>query len=171
MRTIESSRTDAFGRVPKSKVTLAAILPLVLCLPGLALADPGKRCGERTLKGDYVLTASGFTRPPMSGPGTPWVPKAIIEVIHFNGDGTLTTPYVAVANPFGDTGNVLPPVPGTPGTPGQYVLNDDCTGTLTFNDGVVAYRIVVEHPSGDTVRMLQSSPPNNVFLGTARRAP
>ena len=86
------------------KRTLAAVLPLVLCLPGLAAAEPAKECRNDILKGQYVFTALGFTRPPGSGPGTPWVPKAIVEVLHFNGDGTLSTPFVTVANPFGDTG-------------------------------------------------------------------
>src|SRR5436189_210693 len=94
-----------------------------LCLPALGAAEPTKKCRNDILKGQYVFTASGFTRPPGTAPGTPWVPKAIIEVIHFNGDGTLTTPGVAIANPFGDVGNVvLPPA----GAPGIYSINDDC---------------------------------------------
>ncbi len=55
------------------------------------------------------ITASGFTRVPGSEPGTPWVPKAIVEALQFNGDGTLTTPGVTVANPFGDSGDILHP--------------------------------------------------------------
>jgi hypothetical protein len=150
--------------------TLAAILPFALCLPGLASAEPEKKCNERILKGEYVLSASGFTRPPASGPGTPWVPKAIIEVIQFNGDGTLTTPHVAIANPFGDVGNIVPPVAGTPGAPGTYVVNEDCTGTVEFHDpNNVSYRIVVDPSEGHTVWMLQSNPANNVLQGSARR--
>ena len=53
------------------KRMLAAILPLILCLPGLATADPTKKCKDNILKGQYVFTASGFTRAPGSGPGTP----------------------------------------------------------------------------------------------------
>ena len=82
----------------------AAALALILCLPALAAADPTRRCKDNILRGQYVFTATGFTRAPNSAPGTPWVPKAIIEVLHFNGDGTLTTPSVTVANPFGDLG-------------------------------------------------------------------
>ena len=54
----------------------AATLPLILCLPGLATADVTNKCRDDILQGQYVFTASGFTRPPASGPGTPWVPKA-----------------------------------------------------------------------------------------------
>ena len=42
----------------------AAIFPLILCLPGLAAADATNRCTNDILKGQYVFTASGFTRPP-----------------------------------------------------------------------------------------------------------
>ena len=105
--------------------------PVILCLPGHAAADPTKKCKDDILKGQYVFTASGFTRPPPSGPNTPWVPKAILEVLHFNGDGTLSTPSVTVANPFGDSGAILQPGPGADGT---YSINDDCTGAVVFAD-------------------------------------
>jgi hypothetical protein len=150
------------------KRTLAAVLPLALCLPGLAAADPAKKCRDDILKGQYVFTASGFTRPPGSGPGTPWVPKAIVEVLHFNGNGTLSTQFVTVANPFGDTGAVAQPPAG--GAAGLYTINEDCTGTVHFLDANnVTFTIVVDPPQGDTVRMIQTNPANNVFQGTAKR--
>src|SRR5574337_1064972 len=80
MRIIESACTATNEGALKSRKTLAAVLALLLCLPGLAAADRGQKCNENILKGRYVFTASGFTRPPASGPGTPWVPKAIVEV-------------------------------------------------------------------------------------------
>lgn len=159
MRTIESRHTTANA--------LPAILTLLLCLPGLAAADPSKKCKEDILKGQYVFVASGFTRPPASAPGTPWVPKAILEVIHFNGDGTLTTPVVAVANPFGDFGNVLQPPAGAPGL---YSIKEDCSGTVHFLDASnVTYTIFVDPPQGNTVWMIQTNPANNVFQGSAKR--
>jgi hypothetical protein len=110
---------------------------------------------------------SAQARAPGSPPGTPWVPKAIVEVLHFNGDGTLTTPALAVANPFGDLGNVLVPPAGAPG---EYSVNPDCTGTVHFFDASnVTFFVYVEPPRGDTITMIQSSPANNVFQGSARR--
>lgn len=145
----------------------AAILPLILCLPGLADARPTNRCTEDILRGDYVFTASGFTRPPESKAGVPWVPKAILEVLHFNGDGTLSTPLVTVANPFGDSGVITPPGPGASGT---YTINSDCSGQVTFSDMLgVAFTIVVDPPRGDTIWMIQKNPANNVFQGKAQR--
>ena len=159
MRTMESRRTTANA--------LPAILTLLLCLPGLAAADPSKKCKEDILKGQYVLVASGFTRPPASAPGTPWVPKAILEVLNFNGDGMLTTPGVTVANPFGDFGNVLQPPAGAPGL---YSIKEDCSGTVHFLDASnVTYTIFVDPPQGNTVWMIQTNPANNVFQGSAKR--
>ena len=121
----------------------------VLCLPGLAAADPIKKCKDEILKGQYVFTATGFTRASTGLPGNPWVPKAIVEVLHFNGDGTFTTPVVTVANPFGDTGNVLQPPAGAPGL---YSINDDCSGNVQFLDAnTTTYRIYVDPPRGDTL--------------------
>ena len=149
------------------KRMLAAALALILCLPGLAAADPTKKCKDDILKGQYIFTASGFTRPPASVPGTPWVPKAILEVLHFNGDGTLSTPAVTVANPFGDLGSILQPPAGADGS---YSINDDCSGTVQFLDAAnVTFKIVVAPPRGDTIWMIQTNPANNVFQGSATR--
>ena len=145
----------------------AATLSLILCLPGLAAADPTNRCKDDILKGQYVFTASGFTRAPGSGPGTPWVPKAIVEVLQFNGDGTVTTPALTAANPFGDLGNILQP---SSGAPGVYSINADCSGTVQFSDASnVTFRIYVEPPKGDTIWMIQINPANNVFQGSGKR--
>jgi hypothetical protein len=150
------------------KRTLAAILAPMLCLPGLAMASgPLKQCNVGMLKGQYVFTASGFTRPPGSLPGTPWVPKAIVEILQFNGDGTLSTPMVAIANPFGYFGNVIAPPSG--GATGSYSIDDDCSGTVQFLDAAsVAFKIYVAH-GGGTVWMIQSNPANNVLQGSANR--
>ncbi len=170
METIQSPRTAANEGAFKSRKSVAAVLALILCIPGLAAADPAKKCQENILKGRYVFTASGFTRPPTSAPGTPWVPKAIVEVLDFNGDGTLTTPVVAVANPFGDSGMVPQPPGGAPGAPGVYAINDNCSGTVEFLDANhVTYTIFVDPPEGHTLWMIQINPSNNVFQGSAKR--
>jgi hypothetical protein len=144
----------------------AVTFPLILCVPGLAAADVSIACKDEILKGRYVFTASGFTRPPGSAPGTPWVPKAIIEAIHFNGDGTLSVPAVTVANPFGDLGNILQPPAGA----GTYAVNDDCSGFVQFHDPAnTTFNIQVDPPQGNTIWLLQINPTHNVFLGSATR--
>jgi hypothetical protein len=140
---------------------------LFLCLPGLAAADDSNLCTNDILHGRYVFNATGYTRNPAGGPGTPWVPKAILEVLQFNGDGTLTTPSLTAANPFGDTGAILQPGAGAPGT---YSINDDCTGTVQFSDAKnTTFKIYVDPHRGDTIRMIQINPANNVFQGVANR--
>jgi hypothetical protein len=89
-------------------------------------------------------------------------------VLHFNGDGTLTTPSVTVANSFGDLGTILQPPSG--GAAGSYSINDDCSGTVQFLDANnVTFKIYVDPPQGDTLWMIQTNPANNVFQGSAKR--
>ncbi|CAM5609143.1 hypothetical protein RLIN73S_05844 [Rhodanobacter lindaniclasticus] len=55
------------------------------------------------------------------------------------------------------------------GAAGEYTVNADCTGSVRFLDASgVAFTIYVES-FGDTIRMIQTNPSNNVFEGTARR--
>ncbi|MBS0452629.1 MAG: hypothetical protein JSS14_15110 [Proteobacteria bacterium] len=149
--------------------SLKFILPLILALPGWATADSPRKCGLETLKGTYVFTASGFQRPPASAPGTPWFPKAIIEMLQFNGDGTVSSPEAIIANPpfpTFDGGIVSTPAPGANGS---YSLGADCSGSVQFFDArnVSFYIRVTER--GDAIQMLQTNPAQNVFLGEARR--
>jgi hypothetical protein len=142
----------------RRRVLLSSLLAgatLALCTPGFAHASLGG-CSDASLRGRYVFTAR-----------TPWVPKAILEVLQFNGDGTVLTPAVTAANPFGDLGSIMQP-PG--GAPGEYTVNADCTGTVHFLDpNNVTFSIHVE-AFGGIVQMIQTNPSNNVFEGTARRS-
>lgn len=148
---------------------LTAALSTPICMPGIAVADPTNRCNDQTLRGVYVFTASGFTRAPNSPAGTPWLPKAILQVIEFNGEGAVNTPALTLANPFGDSGDILQPPGG--GAPGEYSIDENCTGTVHFFDlNNVTYEIYVDAPQGKTIRMIQVIPPDNVFQGTANRA-
>ena len=146
----------------------AATLPLLFGFAGLAAAaDQNKQCDVGTLNGLYVFTASGFTRPPASVPGTPWTPKAILELLNFNGDGTLTSPGVILANPFGDLGNILQPGAGANGV---YSVNDDCSGLMHFGDANgVEWKFFVDPSGGGRLWMIQTNPANNVFQSVATR--
>ena len=149
------------------KNLIAALLPLAMCLPYIAAADPPRKCREENLRGRYVFNATGFQRPPGSVAGTPWTPKAIVEVIQFNGDATLTTPRVTLVNvpfPVPDSGL---PFSG-PGAAGKYAIEEDCTGTVEFFDaGHVAFNIFFDK-SKDELWMIQTNP-NNVLQGVAKR--
>ena len=68
----------------------ALMIAIGLGVSTMVLADDeksngGKNCTVATLDGLYVFAASGFIIP-ASGPAQP---KAIVEWIRFNGDGTV----------------------------------------------------------------------------------
>ena len=86
-----------------------------------APAKPERRaCTLRTLRGSYVFSATGFNIV-----GGVQQPKAIVEVIVFNGDGTLDVPAATVSL----NGAIIRSLPST----GTYTVEDDCSGTITFN--------------------------------------
>jgi hypothetical protein len=73
-----------------NKLTRQAMVGAAIALgvSGGSLADDGKKtCALDTLDGLYIFTATGYNI--VSGVAQP---KAIVEVIRFNGDGTLTVP-------------------------------------------------------------------------------
>ena len=136
-----------------------AIAAAVFLAAGPAVADTGpKSCSAATLSGAYVFSASGW-----SGVTGTWLPKAIVEYIRFNGDGTLTVLAATVANVAGNGAVVQVP----PGGAGSYVLDADCSGTLAFVNGP-SFDIVAS-PKGDEAWMIQVNA-NNVLQGTVRRS-
>ena len=109
-------------------------------------------CTERTLRGSYVFSASGFN---IVG-GVPQ-PKAIVEVIVFNGDGTLDVPAATVSL----NGVII----RSPPSAGTYTVEDNCSGTITFNGPT--YDMFLSK-DGDDISMIQTNP-NTVFQGLATR--
>lgn len=103
-----------------------AAVAIVFAMSGFAVAgdngDEQKACSDQTLRGLYVFTASGFNIV-----GTAALPKAIVELINFNGDGTATGERTTVS--------VNGTIRYSSGTPGTYTLDPDCTGHLKFMDG------------------------------------
>jgi hypothetical protein len=122
-------------------------------LSGAFIAHEARACRLEMLKGSYLFAASGF-----NVVGGAAQPKAIHEVLEFNGDGTLTVPSVTLSV----NGTVSHP----PGSEGEYTLEENCRGTLVFGVGP-SFDIVVAADS-ETVWMFQTNP-NTVFQGTATR--
>jgi hypothetical protein len=119
--------------------------------------DEGNTCGVRTLRGLYLFATHGYDIV-----GGMAQPKAIVEGIHFNGDGTLSSPFATVSI----NGTIL----HSGGGLGVYTVNADCTGTLTFTLGP-SFDIFVDS-SGEKLWMIQTGPavaPPAVFEGTAVR--
>ena len=123
-------------------------------------------CPLSALHGLYVFSATGFVTPA----GVAAVPKAIVELIRFNGDGTLTTPAVTL------TLDSQPALSHSPGSSGTYTVIDlvppdaACLGTLTFSDGI-AFNLVIPRNGDQRIWLIQTNPNpgnvGNVFQGTA----
>jgi hypothetical protein len=136
-------------------VCLAAAM--ALGTSGTARADsrvPMITCGVYTLHGSYLFTAHGYNIV-----GGVAQPKAIVEGIDFNGDGTLVSPFATVSI----NGTIL----HSSGSPGTYAVNTDCTGTLSFTGGP-SFDIFVD-AGGRQLWMIQTGPGSPVFEGTATR--
>jgi hypothetical protein len=100
-------------------VLIAAALLTLLPVNSPGVSEAAKRCTVADLNGTYVFAATGFGTPP--GGSSPTAPKAIIEVISFNGDGTVDTPKVTLnfngrgpklrylLRPLGRLGNLADP--------------------------------------------------------------
>jgi hypothetical protein len=133
-------------------------------ITGVALASDGPKCTLGTLDGLYVFTATGFTT--ISPAATPTSPKAIIEVIRFNGDGTLDVP--AATRSINGTIGVSPP-----GGTGAYTVADlvpadgACTGTLTFLPSGPHFDLFIPL-NGKPMWMIQTDQ-GNVFQGTVTK--
>ena len=136
--------------------TAAAVAAVVaVSAPSVFAASATDQCSAQTLRGRYVFSASGFTVNAASGVAQP---KALVEVIDFNGDGTLAVPG-ATRSVNGVIARSLPGV-------GSYAIADDCAGTIAFEGGP-AFDIFVA-PRGNQLWLIQTNP-NSVFEGSAIR--
>ena len=126
---------------------------VVLSMTSVARADDEKGCSLDTLRGRYVFTARGFN----IVAGVPQ-PKAILELIDFNGDGTLVVPAATVSI----NGTIVRALPSV----GSYTVEDSCIGTIAF--GGPTYDVFVAG-NGRELWLIQTNA-NTVFQGGATRA-
>ena len=134
---------------------LASLVAIVMTSATVRADNDVPSCGVQTLRGSYLFATHGWNI--VSGVAQP---KAIVEDIDFNGDGTLVSPFATLSA----NGIII----HSSGTPGSYMINPDCTGTLTFTGGL-SYDIFVE-ANGRQLRMIQTGgPAPAVFEGTATR--
>src|SRR5437899_6496598 len=94
-------------------VSLVAAMALGTCGTARAALGP-LPCGLYTLRGSYLFATHGWNI--VSGVA---VPKAIVEGIDFNGDGTLVSPFATVSI----NGTII----HSSGSLGTYTVNTDCT--------------------------------------------
>jgi hypothetical protein len=118
--------------------------------------DDGRACSEAALRGLYVFSASGFNV--VAGVAQP---KAVVEFIRFNGDGSLTVPAATVSI----NGTITRSPANGPGT---YTVGPGCTGSLAFGPPGPTFDLFVA-PSGSAIDMIQTGPGSPVMQGTAER--
>jgi hypothetical protein len=135
------------------------IAAMVLGTPNVARADSrlAASCSVYTLHGSYLFATHGWNI--VSGVAQP---KAIVEGINFNGDGTLVSPFATVSI----NGTII----RSTGSLGTYTVNADCTGTLSFTGGG-SFDIFVQ-AGGQQLWMIQTGGlVPAVFEGTVTRVP
>ena len=154
---MKTSMKSVIALITSARALFSLIaVTIALGTSGTALAGVETQvCGPQTLQGSYVFTAQGFTI--VSGVAQP---KAIVEGVDFNGDGTLSVPFGTVSI----NGFIIQIPPGGVGT---YTLDSSCEGTLTFTTGPVNYNLSV-HQNGKEIWMIQTDA-NTVFEGTVKK--
>src|SRR5437764_14211292 len=142
--------------------------PISPCPSGAAQAkddkddkdDDLKQCSVATLHGVYIFHASGFNIV-----GNVAQPKAIVEVIRFNGDGQIVGGKVTVS-----LNGLI--VRSPPGGTGSYTVLPDCTGEIRFVDGRAnpTFDLFIGAKPSE-LYMIQTGQTFNtaVFAGTAER--
>ena len=141
---------------------------VALCVSAVALADndegKGRGCSPSTLDGMYIFAASGHIVP-ASGPAQP---KAIVEWIRFNGDGTLSS-----AGATRSLNGVIAQIPSSDGAGSSYSVTDldppggGCKGSLAFSASGPNFDLFIP-PRGEEIWMIQTDP-NTVLQGTVTR--
>ena len=118
-------------KLTKMIVSSLAVACALVCLaatmaPGTsatARAAADRHCSADMLRGLYLWTWDGY-----QNIGGNLVPKAIMQGLRFNGDGTTFNPFGTV-----NIGGFI--IIDATGGVGTYTVAADCTGTLSITDG------------------------------------
>jgi hypothetical protein len=88
-----------------------------------ARAEVDRHCSVGMLRGLYLWTFDGY-----ANLGGNLVPKAVMQGLRFNGDGTTFNPFGTV-----NIGGTI--IIDATGGVGIYTVAADCTGTISITDG------------------------------------
>ena len=141
-----------------------ALVSLVTAMaPGTsATAGPARDaqvCSVGTLKGTYVWTWDGY-----ANFGGNLVPKAVMQGLRFNGDGTTFNPFGTV-----NIGGTI--IIDTTGGVGTYTVAADCTGTLSITDGPSFNMYVGPGAQQLWITQTAAGAVSGLGVGTATRLP
>jgi hypothetical protein len=156
MKTKKKEITTMKTKLMKTRMGSLVAVAVAFGMSGMALAGGnGQSLSVQTLRGSYLFATHGWNIV-----GGVAQPKAIVEGINFNGDGTLVSPFATVSI----NGTII----HSSGSVGSYTVEASGQGTLTFTGGA-SFDIFVE-ASGQQVWMIQTDS-NTVFQGTATKVP
>ena len=154
MKTLIKTTTGAL----RCAHVLAGVVAVAVAfgISGTALAGgEAQVCGPQMLSGSYIFATSGFSI--VDGVAQP---KAIVEAIDFNGDGTLISPFATVSL----NGVII----RSTNSVGTYTVAEDCSGTLTFTAGP-SFDIFVGRHSLEISMIQTGGPVPAVFEGLAKK--
>ena len=148
-------------KTKNSGISLPTMVLLGLLAAGMTVQEgyalpASQTCSTSTLRGRYQFASAGFVI--VNGQH---VPLAVAGIDILDGSGNLSSTSTLVVN--GDIAFKNLVVPN-----GTYMVNKDCTGTLTLGASGVQLNIFVT-PDGSSFYYVQTAPSGNVLAGTIRR--
>jgi hypothetical protein len=160
-------------KLTKTIMSSLAFICALVCLVAVIALGPGtsptaraagdtRPCSVQMLNGLYLWTFDGY-----ASLGGNLVPKAVMQGLRFNGDGTTFNPFGTV-----NIGGLI--IIDAGGASGTYTVNPDCTGTLSPAPGMAPTFNIYVGPGAQQVWTLEISPnPAGIGLsvGTATRVP
>ena len=128
--------------------------------PATVRAEADGHCGVGMLRGLYLWTFDGYTNF-----GGNLVPKAVMQGLQFNGDGTTYNTFGTV-----NVGGTI--IIDATGGVGTYTVAPDCTGTISITDGP-SFNMYVGPGAQQiwTLRFPEVLARRGLSVGTATRVP
>ena len=146
-------------------ITLTIIGLFAVAAPSIALAGSTPKCAANSIVGTYGVQTTGFSDfvpGPVPSRIGDFVPIASVGLITFTSNGTTG------GNETANVGGFVFPFSST----GAYVINADCTGTLTRSLSIggaaeVLHLVIVQ--GGAKILVMSTQPGGRLFTGAMER--